>query len=80
MVAKRTQLCCTQQSLVKFSEMFSSFGRGLRTQGTLHLPSGTFPVKLFWRLNCCFKWLLSHATPKQVWCGRNIGLRSNKTT
>ena len=28
MVAKRTQLCCTQQSLVKFSEMFSSFGRG----------------------------------------------------
>ena len=30
MVAKRTQLCCTQQSLVKFSEMFSSFGRGLR--------------------------------------------------
>ena len=28
MVAKRTQLCCTQQSLVKFSEIFSSFGRG----------------------------------------------------
>ena len=29
-VAKRTQLCCTQQSLVKFSEMFSSFRRGLK--------------------------------------------------
>ena len=44
MVAKRTQLCCTQQSLVKFSEMFSSFGQGFSFPKFLHLTESRHQV------------------------------------
>ena len=73
-------ICFTLATCIGAMDVTVCLSHSLRTQDTLHLPSGTFPVKLFWGLSCCFKWLLSHVTPWQVWCGRNIGLRSNKTT
>ena len=73
-------VCFTLATWIGAMDVPICLSHSLETQGTLYLPGGTFPVKLFLWLNCCFKWLLSHVTPWQVWCGRNIGLRSNKTT
>ena len=41
-------VCFTLAACIGAMDVPVCLSHSLRTQGTLHLPSGTFPVKLFW--------------------------------